>query len=179
VTSAKLKLVRHLRDELPDLTTLKVLRQHTGKSLDVMGVVTMSPAEPQRAKGGPREYMMSFTITDHSIGPIAAAEVQLYRPHKESLPKVKMGDVVLLRNFGVLALKGKGFGLRTNDGSSWAVFDREDEPAQIKGPPVEYGDGEKLFAGYLREWFALLDEKARGRLETANQKIIDAGKAGK
>ncbi|KAI1847216.1 hypothetical protein JX265_013341 [Neoarthrinium moseri] len=177
ITASKLKLVRHLRDELPDCTTLKVLRQHMGKAVEVMAMAMMSPPDPQRAKGGPREYMMSFSITDHSIGPAGVAEVQLYRPHKESLPIVKAGDPVLLRNFTVVSLQGKGYGLRTNDGSSWAVFDAEDEPAQIKGPPVEYGESESTFAGHLREWFGLLDDKARHKLEKATQKIIETGKA--
>ncbi|KAK6066841.1 hypothetical protein SCUP234_11897 [Seiridium cupressi] len=177
LTASKLKLVRHLRDELSDCTTLKVLRQHTGQALEVMAVAMMTPPDPRRAKGGPREYMMSFTITDHSISPSSVVEAQLYRPHKESLPQVKMGDVVLLRSFTVVSLKGKGYGLRTNEGSSWAVFDKEDEPAQIKGPPVEYGVAETAFAAYLREWYGLLDEKAKQKLEKANQTMVEAGRA--
>jgi len=177
MTSAKLQLVRHLRDELTDFTSLMVLRQHLTKPLDVIAVATMQPPEPRRAKGGPREYMMSFTISDHSIGPYAVAEVLIYRPHRDTLPVIRFGDVVLLRNFTPVSLTNKGFGLRTNDASSWAVFDREDEPAQINGPPVEYGEKEMLYVSYLREWFGLLDVKARARLERANQKIIDAGKS--
>ncbi|KAI1503542.1 hypothetical protein F5X99DRAFT_374644 [Biscogniauxia marginata] len=172
MSATKLNLVRHLRDELPDCTSLKVLRQHLTKTLDVIAVAMMKPPEPRRGKSGPREYMMSFTITDHSIGPHSVAEVQLYRPHKDSLPQVKPGDVILLRNFKVMSLSNKGFGLRTTDGSSWAVFDHEDEPAQIKGPPVEYGEKETTYVAHLREWFGLLDEKARTKLEQANQKVI-------
>ncbi|OTB07845.1 hypothetical protein M426DRAFT_8442 [Hypoxylon sp. CI-4A] len=177
MTAAKLELVRYLRDELHDCTPLKILRQHRDKKLDVIAVAMMKPADPQRAKGGPREYMMSFTITDHSISPFSVVEVQLYRPHKETLPIVKAGDVVLLRNFTVVSLPKKEFGLRTNDESSWAVFDREDEPAQIKGPPVEYSDKEIDYVARMRTWFGLLDEKARTRLRRANDKIIDAGKS--
>ncbi|KAI0381767.1 hypothetical protein F5Y04DRAFT_254301, partial [Hypomontagnella monticulosa] len=177
MTAAKLKVVRYLRDELPDCTPLKILRQHLKEKLDVIAVAMMQPPDPQRAKGGPREYMMSFTITDHSIGPFSVAEVQLYRPHKETLPIVKAGDVVLLRNFTAISLQNKGFGLRTNDESSWAVFDHEDQPAQIKGPPVEYGEKETNFVAHLRAWFHLLDEKAMVKLERANKKIVSAGKS--
>lgn len=179
MTAAKLMLVRHLRDELPDYTSLKVLRQYLQRKLDVIAVAMMQPPEPQRAKGGPREYMMSFTITDHSIGPYSVVEVQLYRPHKETLPIVKAGDVVLLRNFTVISLQNKGFGLRTNDESSWAVFDHEDQPAQIKGPPVEYGEKETTYVTHMRAWFNLLDEKALEKLERANKKIVDAGSRSK
>ncbi|KAI1415158.1 hypothetical protein F5Y13DRAFT_196513 [Hypoxylon sp. FL1857] len=177
MTAAKLKLVRHLRDELPDCTSLKVLRQHLQKKLDVIAVAMMRPPDPQRAKGGPREFMMSFTITDHSIGPHSVVEVQLYRPHKETLPIVNAGDVVLLRNFTVVSLQHKGFGLRTNDESSWAIFDHDDQLAQIKGPPVEYGEKETTYVANMRSWFNLLDEKARAKLERANQKIVAAGRS--
>ncbi|KAI1798869.1 hypothetical protein F4811DRAFT_546890 [Daldinia bambusicola] len=177
MTAAKLKLVRHLRDELPDCTPLKILRQHLQKKLDVIAVAMMHPPDPQRAKGGPREFMMSFTITDHSIGPYSVVEAQLYRPHKETLPIVRAGDVVLLRNFTAVSLQGKGFGLRTNDESSWAIFDHDGEPPQIKGPPVEYGDKETTYVAHMRAWYNLLDEKARTKLERANKKIIDAGKS--
>ncbi|KAI1419982.1 hypothetical protein F5Y12DRAFT_720068 [Xylaria sp. FL1777] len=177
MTAAKLQLARHLRDELHDCTSLKVLRQHLTKSLDVIAVAVMQPPEPQRAKGRPREYMMSFTIADHSIGPYAVAEALIYRPHKDSLPVVRYGDIVLLRNFTAVSLANKGFGLKSNDRSSWAIFDYEGEPPQIRGPPVEYGEKEMLYVTYLREWFRLLDVKAREKLELANQKIIHAGKS--
>ncbi|KAI0525509.1 hypothetical protein F5B22DRAFT_590241 [Xylaria bambusicola] len=176
MTAAKLQLARHLRDELPDCTSLKVLRQHLTKSLDVIAVAVMQPPDPQRAKGGPREFMMSFTVADHSIGPYAVAEALIYRPHKDTLPVVRYGDIVLLRNFSVVSLANKGFGLRSNESSSWAVFDYEGEPPQIRGPPVEYSERETLYVSYLREWFGLLDVKAREKLETANKKIINSGK---
>ncbi|KAI1103553.1 hypothetical protein F4804DRAFT_309853, partial [Jackrogersella minutella] len=177
MTAAKLELHRHLRDYLPDCTSLKVLRQHLRGKLDVIAVAMMQPPDPQRAKGGPREFMMSFTITDHSIGPYSVVEVQLYRPHKETLPIVKAGDVVFLQKFTVVSLQNKGFGLRTNDESSWAIFDHDNELAQIKGPPVEYDEKETIYVAHLRAWFNLLDEKARAKLEKANKKIINAGRS--
>ncbi|KAH8155960.1 hypothetical protein CIB48_g12287 [Xylaria polymorpha] len=176
MTAAKLQLARHLRDSLPDFCALEALRQHVTKSLDIIAVAAMQPPDPRRAKGGPREYMMSFTISDYSIGPYNVAEAFLYRPHKESLPVIRYGDVVLFRNFTVVSLAGKGFGLRSNDRSSWAVFDYDDEPAQIRGPPVEYIQREIAYVNYLREWFSLLDGKARARLECATQDFINAGK---
>ncbi|KXJ93044.1 hypothetical protein Micbo1qcDRAFT_160951 [Microdochium bolleyi] len=173
MATIKLHLARHLRDALRDCYILEGLRYHLNKVVDVIAVVTTQPAEPQRTKA--REYAMSFTVSDHSIGPNTVMEVQFYRPHKESLPVVRPGDVILLRRFKVLSLTNKGFGLRTQpDGSSWAVFDREGEPAQVKGPPVEYDARESVYVDYLREWHGLLDEKARARLERANKRIIEA-----
>ncbi|KAI0157762.1 hypothetical protein GGR57DRAFT_54191 [Xylariaceae sp. FL1272] len=177
MTAVKLDLCRHLRDKLPDCVSLKVLRQHLTKSLDVIAVAVMEPSEPRRAKSGPREFIMSFTVTDHSIGPHAVVEVRISRPHLVSLPEVKSGDVVLLRNFQAISLAKKGFGLKSKkEGSSWAVFDRENEPAQIKGPPVEYGKSETHYVNQLRQWSSLLDEKARDKLETVNQKMIEKSK---
>ncbi|KAJ8133427.1 hypothetical protein O1611_g204 [Lasiodiplodia mahajangana] len=177
MTAAKLQLSRHLRDELPDCTPLEGLRHHLTKSLDVIAVAVMQPPSPRRAKSGPREYMMSFTVSDYTIGPYAVVEALLYRPHKDTLPIVKYGDIVLLKNFTVVSLPDKGFGLRSNDGSSWAVFDYEGEPAQIRGPPVEYNGREMLYVSYLRDWFKLLSAKARSKLERVNQEFIGAGKS--
>ncbi len=178
LVEAKLQLARHLRDELPDCTQLQVLRHHIGQSLDVMGVAMMQPPDPQRARRGPREYMMSFTVTDQSTAPSAVVEVQLYRPHKDALPVVRRGDVVLLRRFRVVALPGKGFGLQTGEVSSWAVWDTDDvgAPPQIRGPPIEAIEREARHAAYLRAWFGLLDAAAAAKLERANQKIISAGR---
>ncbi|KAK8038025.1 hypothetical protein PG994_014792 [Apiospora phragmitis] len=175
----KAKIRRHLHDAIPEYTELKVLRHHIGKSIDVMAVALMTPADPERARKGPREYTMAFTVTDHSVGPSAVNEVLFYRPHKDSLPKVKSGDIVLFRNFTVLAIKDKGYGLRTNDSSSWAIFDTEDEPAQIRGPPVEYGEGETTQVAYLREWYGLLDASSHKKLKRATEKIKNAGKLSK
>ncbi|KAI0471593.1 hypothetical protein GGR56DRAFT_81124 [Xylariaceae sp. FL0804] len=148
MAAVKLNLVRQLAEQLPDCASLKVLRQHLTKSLDVIAVAMMQPPEPRRAAKGPREYLMSFTVTDHSIAEHDAhhhhhhhhdgggvAEVQLHRPHKDSLPAVRAGDVVLLRNFTVVALPGKGFGLQSNDASSWAVFEQQKQKSQTSPPP--------------------------------------------
>ncbi|KAI0408042.1 hypothetical protein F4802DRAFT_550297 [Xylaria palmicola] len=177
MTACKLQLARHRRDELPDCVSLRGLRRHLTRSLDVIAVAVMEPPEPQRAKRGPREFMMSFTISDCSIGPYDVVEAMIYRPYKETLPIVKRGDILLLRNFTVVSLAKKGFGLRSNDESSWAVFDHEGEPPQIRGPPVECSNSETLYVNYLREWFGLLDHKAMRKLERANQEIINAGRS--
>lgn len=179
-SSLKNELTRRLRLELPDSVALKTLRFHTGKHLNVVGIATTQPPEPKRAKGGPRQYMMSLNVTDPSVGPAHVVEVQFFRQHKDFLPAVKPGDGVLLRDFQVVALSGKDFGLRTHDGSSWAVFDAEgdDDPAsyQVRGPPVEVQDAESAFVARLREWYGALDEAAMEKLERANRKFAEANR---
>lgn len=172
--SLKADLTKHLR-LFRECISLKSLRTHVDEHPNVLAVVTSTPAEPVRAKGGPREYVMSFTVTDPSMAPTHVVEVQLYRPHKESLPVVQPGDAILLQKFQVKALSNKGFGLRSHTESAWAVFDVDDGPPQIKGPPIEDYDqyGDHMMT--LRAWYASLDEAALGKLEKANKKFEEAG----
>ncbi|KAK1829661.1 hypothetical protein QBC39DRAFT_356146 [Podospora conica] len=118
---------------------------------------------------------MSFNVTDPSMAPTHVVEVQLYRAHKETLPVVQPGDAILLQKFQVKALSNKGFGLRSHTESAWAVFDCDDGPPQIKGPPIEDYDqyGDHMMT--LRAWYASMDEAARGKLEKANKKFEEAG----
>ncbi|KAK3952485.1 hypothetical protein QBC32DRAFT_405617 [Pseudoneurospora amorphoporcata] len=195
----KLDLSRRLRSEpqFANCLTLKSIRNHLGQNVDILAIVSSTPTNPTRAKGGPREYMMSFNITDPSTAPNHVVEVQMYKAHKEQLPIVKPGDSVLLKQVEIrsmTAAAGKGgFGLRTGENSAWAVFEAiaeeeeqdDDErkegregknvdaatmrPPQIKGPAVENWEE---FAGYmimLKKWYKLLlrDEAAKGKLEKA------------
>ncbi|KAH6840827.1 hypothetical protein B0I37DRAFT_385255 [Chaetomium sp. MPI-CAGE-AT-0009] len=205
-TAAALKadLTKRLRTELPECVALKSLRTHLDKSPNVVAVVTSAPLQPPaRAKGGPREYFMAFRVTDPSAAPHGVVEVHLYRPHKDSLPVVRPGDVVLLQRFQVKALSKKGWGLRTGVDSAWAVWEGRRQqgsgeggagdggdgagmvdggggglaPApQIKGPPVEDWEGYVGYVGMLREWFGLVmgDAVARGKLERADRKLAEA-----
>ena len=122
----KLELARRLRTDLPECIPLKSLRLHVDKTPHaVVAVATTRSSTPRRAKNGPREYFMSFHVTDPSAAPAQVVEVQLYRPHAHALPVVAPGHPVLLLRFHVRALRGKGFGLRSGAESAWAVWDDE------------------------------------------------------
>jgi hypothetical protein len=125
---------------------------------------------------------MSFCVTDPSVAPANVVEVQLYRPHKDSLPVVKVGDVVLLQRFVVVALTKRGFGVRTAGDSAWGVWEASGERVygdgngdapQIRGPPVEGWEGCVGCVGVLRRWFGGLDEVARGKIERAGRKMVE------
>ncbi|RDL36439.1 uncharacterized protein BP5553_05791 [Venustampulla echinocandica] len=169
VADLKLRLSRALRTELGEFTALKVLRYHLNHKLDVLAIVTTTPPEPQRSKGGPRHYQITFNITDPSIGPNGVAEVQIFRPYKEALPVVQAGDGVLLRSLQVISVKNRGFGLRSeqSEASSWAVF-KDGEEAEVRGPPVEYGMAEKNHIVDLKTWYGSLDAVAMAKLNRAN-----------
>ncbi|KAF4632200.1 hypothetical protein G7Y89_g5926 [Cudoniella acicularis] len=177
VADLKLRLSRALRTELSEFTALKVLRYHLSQKLDVLAVATSTSEEPQRAKNGPRHYSLTFNITDPSIAPSGVTEVQVFRPYRDALPVVQAGDGVLLRNFSVISVKNRGFALRSEQGeaSSWAVF-HGDEEADVRGPPVEYGDGEKNHIVQLKAWYGSLDTAAVAKINRAN---ADKGTPGK
>lgn len=172
-TLLKLQLNKILRLTLLDLTALKVLRTNINRKVDVFGVATAQPPNPQRPRSGPRDHLLPLTITDQTTAPNNVVAVQVFRPHIESLPVVKEGDAILLRQFTVTALRGRGFGLRSCDTSSWAVWerDREDDLPQIKGPPMEVSREEGAQAGLLVKWYAGLDDKSMEKLGRANARI--------
>ncbi|KAH6703164.1 hypothetical protein BKA61DRAFT_619029 [Leptodontidium sp. MPI-SDFR-AT-0119] len=182
VADLKLRLTRALRTEFSEFTGLKVLRFHLTQKLDFLAVATTTPPEPQRAKNGPRQYQITFNITDPSIAPSSVTEVQVFRPYKDALPIVKAGDGILLRNFLVMSVQsragGPAFALRSTqeDASSWAVF-KDDDEVEIRGPPVEYGDAEKNHVMQLRTWYASLDSVAMAKVARANGGKDTAGSA--
>ncbi|CZT13809.1 uncharacterized protein RCO7_09018 [Rhynchosporium graminicola] len=174
VADFKLRLKRALRTELSEFTSLKVLRYHLTKKLDFLAVATTTPPEPQRAKNGPRQYQITFNITDPSIAPSGVTEVQVFRPYKDALPIIKAGDGILLRNFLVMSVQqsrngGPAFALRSTqeDASSWAVF-KDDNEVEIRGPPVEYGNAEKNHVMQLKTWYANLDDLEMAKIARAN-----------
>ncbi|RKF64523.1 hypothetical protein GcM3_131006 [Golovinomyces cichoracearum] len=170
VIDMKLNLARTLRTELSEYTSLKLLRYHLNKKLDVFAIITSSPAPPKRVKGGPKDYLLSFNITDPTIAPGNTTRVQIFRPCQEALPLVDIGDGILLRNFQVLIEK-RLFFLRskTGEGSSWAVFKSAGE-IQIKGPPVELSAVEVEYVSDLKNWFSELDTVAQEKISRANEK---------
>ena len=62
------------------------------------------------------------------------------------------------------------------DASSWAVF-KDDGEVEVRGPPVEYGEGEKSHVAQLRTWYAGLDTVAQAKIARANGDKGTAGKA--
>lgn len=175
-TKPKDDLVTRLGTEMPECAPLKDLKSYNMNTLDIAAVVTSTNTAPQRTKA--RQYVSSFTISDPSTAPEGVIEVSLFRAHKDYLPVVKPGDSILLRRFTVTSLPDRGFGLRTEDESSWAVFntDGEDATPQVRGPPVELSEKEKSYLIDLRAWYAALDDGAKGKLAEAVGEMVQKGK---
>lgn len=168
-------LVKRLENDLPDCVALNNLRKYNANFVDVAAVAVTANIPPKRTPA--REYASSFTITDPSVAPDGVVEVELYSAHKDYLPVVKTGDSVLLRQLLVVSLPGRGFGLKTKDESSWAVFKAEgnDEP-EMNAATVEMSDKEASFMLDVRGWYAGLDDKEKGKLGVAVEELIAAGK---
>lgn len=175
-TKPKGDLIKRLGTEMPECAPLKDLKSYNMNTLDVAAVVTSSNTTPQRTKA--RQYVSSFTIFDPSTAPQGVIEVSLFRAHKDYLPVVKPGDSILLRRFTVTSLTDRGFGLRTEDESSWAVFntDGEDAAPQVRGPPVELSEKEKSYLVDLRAWYVALDESAKEKVAAAVGEMVQKGK---
>lgn len=163
---------------LPDFAPLRSLRSLLNKTVDMAAMATTTPAQPHRPKHGPRDYMLELILSDASTAPTSVVVAHLFRPHQASLPVVQGGDVVLLRRVQVVSVKGRGFGARAGEASSWAVFEKDNEEMlpQIKGPPVELTDGEVEYARGLKRWWAAQGEAALAKVDRAARKASQAAK---
>lgn len=180
----RIQLQRDLRNTLPDNLALNMLRTSLNKTADFIAIAVATPAPPYRPKNGPRDYMLELLLVDPTSAPKGVHVAHIFRPHQQSLPVVREGDVVLLRGMSVVAVKDRGFGLRVGDASAWAVFDEQARNAprngdvplpQIKGPPVEVMDAEVQYAMGLSRWWKLLDEATKGKIARAAQKMLASG----
>ncbi|CAD6500348.1 BgTH12-07525 [Blumeria graminis f. sp. triticale] len=164
----KLRLIRKLRNDLRDLTALKLIRYRQNQIIDILAVVTTSPLSPQRTRGGQKDYRLTFNVTDPTIAPCNVVQVQIFRSHHEALPIVGVGDAILLRNFQTFIEKKRVSLKSTNkEGSGSAVFKGAGEP-EMRGTPIEFGDSEKGYVTQIRTWFAGLDGVAKAKIARAN-----------
>lgn len=158
-------------------------------TVDILAVVADFAKEPERAKGGPKDYYTIFRVTDPSMSGSANVRVEVFRPWKAVLPAADVGDVVLLRAFVVKSKKRQAYLLST-DTSAWCVWrfaeyskttarggsgtNDGEKPArarrmshsevreEVKGPPVEYGMAEKEQARKLRDWWVEAHGETQG-----------------
>ncbi|CAZ81201.1 unnamed protein product [Tuber melanosporum] len=134
-----------------------------GALVDIIGVVTRRKPI-QRAKGGQKDFFISMRLVDSST-PYGIAATAL-RPHKEALPIVEVGDVVLLREFKISSVKRSLVATSTSN-SAWAVWKNlgKERAAVVSGPPVEYGPEEEKYVEGIGKWYGSLDAGTREDLE--------------
>ncbi|OAL51104.1 hypothetical protein IQ07DRAFT_565396 [Pyrenochaeta sp. DS3sAY3a] len=147
---------------------------HSSSNPDVLALVTSSTTPSERAKKGPKHWNTTLHVTDASTWP-ATTTVQVFRASQTALPRAHIGDIILLRAFGVKSLN-RHPSLLSADESSWCVWNfnkpvwgaKKGAFAELKareevnGPPVERGEGEYRQVERLHKWFV---GKVRQELE--------------
>lgn len=160
-------------------------QSYSNTAIDIIGVATKDTETPQRAKKGPRDFFVRVLVKDPSLdGEEHAVVAEVYRPWHAQLPVALAGDVILLRGFAVKSRKRQPYLLST-DSSAWCVWRfaenaldddeaREKTPwahrlragsfsgvkEEVKGPPVELGEEERIRAEELHGWWQGLQELA-------------------
>jgi hypothetical protein len=160
-------------------------QSHHKSTVDILAVVSEDGKKAERAKSGPRDFFTVLSVTDPSIeAPANTVIVEVFRPWHSQLPIAHAGDVVLLRDFAVKSRARQPYLLST-DASAWcvwryvmnesdAVYDKsrlnsvphtrasglDDAREEMKGPPVELGEEERVRAGELHGWWQGLQESA-------------------
>ena len=125
---------------------------HLKSLVDTTSVVhDTSPIEELPAPGK-TEYVLTVELTDPSLAGTIVL-VQISYPHREALPLVSEGDVILLRKFLVKGLS-RSLMLVNADDSEWVVLKTD-----VDTPP-EVDEEKRSTASRLRKWY-LEDGAAR------------------
>lgn len=153
---------------------LTTLTSHFGTTVDVLAMALYS-TRVTRATVGPKDYNQTIYITDPAAysqtpgtpgTPVITA--QIFRPNNQCFPIVANGDSILLRDFKVQTFQRQAMLLSTQS-SAWAVFGRSAPlDVQIRGPPVELGPEERMFAQGLWRW---RDEMSRAEKDILDEKV--------
>lgn len=159
-----------LRTKCSYFVPLASLREYHSMVIDIMAIIVFCTAV-ERARAGSRDFHQRIHITDpsslrtnsHNIESERFLVVaQLFRPQKACFPSLGPGDAIILHNVKVVAQRQQP-GLISTDVSAWAVF-RKDMHVQVRGPPIEFGPEERIFAQELWSWWASQPEHVRERL---------------
>lgn len=154
------------RTNLSYFVPLATLLAHFTTTVDVLAIA-VSSTPVTRATSGPKDYNQTIYLTDPSSStlqpPIRSA--QIFRSYNKCFPIMEKGDAVMLRDFRVQSFQ-RQMTLLSTQSSSWAVF-RKGQGVQVRGPPIEFGAEERLFARGMWRWWDGLKEEERVALEEA------------
>ncbi len=157
------------RTNLSYFVPLATLLAHFTTTVDILAIA-VSSTPVTRATSGPKDYNQTIYLTDPSSStlqpPIRSA--QIFRSYNKCFPIIERGDAVMLRDFRVQSFQ-RQMTLLSTQSSSWAVF-RKGQGVQVRGPPIEFGAEERLFARGMWRWWDGLKEEERVALEEAAPK---------
>jgi len=139
----------------PSLRAQKDLRD----TVDIIGVVRET-GELGRSKGP--DYVLPLKLVDPSSGPNNGLSVLVFRPDKSALPvQAERGSVMIFTDMKVQTYQQRPQ-TRTTETSGWILFP-PNGPVQDSGPPVEYGEEEKLMVRQLQHWWKHVQEKGKSK----------------
>ena len=157
------------RTNLSYFVPLATLSSHFATTVDILAIAVGS-TPVTRATSGPKDYNQTIYLADPSSStmkpPITSA--QIFRSYNKCFPICEKGDAVMLRDFRVQSFQ-RQMTLLSTQSSSWAVF-RKGQGVQVRGPPIEFGAEERLFARGMWRWWDGLKEKERVALDEAVSK---------
>ena len=138
--------------------SLRAQKEHRD-IVDFIGIVR-EVGELAKTKGP--DYVLPLYLVDPTTGPDSGLSVLVFRPHKSALPvKAAKGAVMIFTDMKVQSYKHRPQ-TRTTETSGWILFPPKG-PVQDSGPPVEYGEEEKLMVRQLKHWWKRVQEKGKGK----------------
>ena len=154
------------RTNLSYFVPLATLLEHFTTTVDVLAIA-VSSTPVIRATSGPKDYTQTIYLTDPSSSTLhpPIRNAQMFRSYNKCFPILEKGDAVMLRDFRVQSFQ-RQMTLLSTQSSSWAVF-RKGQGVQVRGPPIEFGAEERLFARGMWRWWDGLKEEERVALEEA------------
>ena len=157
------------RTHLSYFVPLATLSAHFTTTVDILAIA-LSSTPVTCATSGPKDYNQTLYITDPSSHKLRSplTKAQIFRSYNDCFPILEKGDAVLLRDFRVQSFRRR-MTLLSTQSSSWAVF-RKGAGVQMRGPPVELGAEERLFARGLWRWWDGLTNEEITTLEEAVSK---------
>ena len=152
------------RTNLSYFVPLATLESHFTTTVDILAIAVSSPPVT-RATSGPKDYNQTIYLTDPSSSTLQPPfrSAQIFRSYNKCFPICDKGDAVMLRDFRVQSFQRR-MTLLSTQSSSWAVF-RKGQGVQVRGPPIEFGAEERLFARGMWRWWDGLKEEERVALE--------------
>ena len=154
------------RTNLSYFVPLATLESHFTTTVDILAIA-VSSTPVTRATSGPKDYNQTIYLTDPSSSTLQPPfrSAQIFRSYNKCFPICEKGDAVMLRDFRVQSFQRR-MTLLSTQSSSWAVF-RKGQGVQVRGPPIEFGAEERLFARGMWRWWDGLKEEERVALEEA------------
>lgn len=146
-----------LRSKLSYFAPLATLIDHYNALVDTISIVHETTPIAKAASAS-KDFFITLQLTDPSMAG-TTLQAQIFRRRKSVMPIIEPGNAILLRDFKVRTYD-HSIMLVSVESSSWAVFDgsgtgtgKETGPAQMNGPPVEYGSEEEDHASELADWY--------------------------